>query len=112
MYDKRDRKAGTEFYERLAGVQRNINGLKELRMSGNRYSVNPQNIMFIQEPEEDHKRVQNNIVLRAVKTFKPEIYERKNRRKEINELERKPCHLALEGGKIRGQLSCIIRRIK
>lgn len=69
------------FYERLAGLRRKIDDLCEPTKSGNHYAIDPQNISLIQELEEDYKRRQGNIVLRAVKNIKPEIYERKFRHK-------------------------------
>lgn len=45
------------------------------------YKIEPKNITLIRELEEDYKRRQGNIVLRAVKNIKPEIYERKRRYK-------------------------------
>ena len=81
LFDKRARKADSKFYERLSGLQRKIDELCEPTKSGNHYSINPQNITLIQELEEDYKRRQGNIVLRAVKNIKPEIFERKYRHK-------------------------------
>ena len=81
LYDKRARKADKMFYERLAGLQRKIDDLCEPIKSGNYYAIDPQNITLIQELEEDYKRRQGNIVLRAIENIKPEIYERKYRHK-------------------------------
>ena len=81
LFDKRARKADRKFYERLSGLQRKIDELCEPTKSGNHYSIDPQNITLIQELEEDYKRRQGNIVLRAVKNIKPEIFERKYRHK-------------------------------
>lgn len=81
LYDKRARKADRKFYERLASLQNKIAELYEFSKSGNHYPIEPQNITLIQELEEDYKRRQGNIVLRAVKNIKPEIYERKRRYK-------------------------------
>ena len=90
LYDKRARKADKMFYERLAGIQRKIDDLCEPIKSGNHYAIEPQNITLIRELEEDYKRRQGNIVLRAVKNIKPEIYERKFRNKvNDNSLKRK-----------------------
>ena len=81
LFDKRARKADRKFYERLSGLQRKMDELCEPTKSGNHYSIDPQNITLIQELEEDYKRRQGNIVLRAVKNIKPEIFERKYRHK-------------------------------
>ena len=81
LYDIRARKADRKFYERLSGLRRKIDELCEPTKSGNHYSIDPQNITLIQELEEDYKRRQGNIVLRAVKNIKPEIFERKYRHK-------------------------------
>ena len=81
LYDKRARKANRKFYERLASLQNKIDELYEFSKSGNHYPIEPQNITLIRELEEDYKRRQGNIVLRAVKNIKPEIYERKRRYK-------------------------------
>ena len=81
LFDKRARKADRKFYERLSALQRKIDKLCEPTKSGNHYSIDPQNITLIQEVEEDYKRRQGNIVLRAVKNIKPEIFERKYRHK-------------------------------
>ena len=81
LYDKRARKADRKFYERLASLQNKIDELYEFSKSGNHFPIEPQNITLIRELEEDYKRRQGNIVLRAVKNIKPEIYERKRRYK-------------------------------
>ena len=81
LFDKRARKADRKFYERLSGLRRKIEELCEPTKSGNHYFIDPQNITLIQELEEDYKRRQGNIVLRAVKNIKPEIFERKYRHK-------------------------------
>ena len=81
LFDIRARKADRKFYERLSGLRRKIDELCEPTKSGNHYSIDPQNITLIQELEEDYKRRQGNIVLRAVKNIKPEIFERKYRHK-------------------------------
>ena len=81
LFDKRARKADRKFYERLSGLQRKIDELCEPTKSGNHYFIDPQNITLIQEVEEDYKRRQGNIILRAVKNIKPEIFERKYRHK-------------------------------
>lgn len=81
LYDKRARKADRKFYERLAGLQNKIDELYKFSKSGNHYPIEPKNITLIRELEEDYKRRQGNIILRAVKNIKPEIYERKRRYK-------------------------------
>lgn len=81
LYDKRARKADRKFYERLASLQNKIDDLYKFSKSGNHYPIEPQNITLIRELEEDYRRREGNIVLRAVKNIKPEIYERKRRYK-------------------------------
>ena len=103
LYDKRARKADRKFYERLSGLQRKIDELCEPTKSGNHYFIDPQNITLIQELEEDYKRRQGNIVLRAVKDIKPEIYERKFRHKvNDNSLKRKLAISRYKVGKLIG----------
>ncbi len=100
FYDKRAGKADLQFYQRLAKYEKAIlspfaNG--ETKNDGvfgqefvDHYKVDPQNITLIRELGEDYKRRQGNIVLRAVRNIKPEIYERKFRRKvNDNSLKRK-----------------------
>ena len=90
LYDKRARKADTAFYERLSVLQSKIDELCEPTKSGNHYAIDPQNITLIRDLEEDYKRRQGNIVLRAIENIKPEIYERKYRHKvNDNSLKRK-----------------------
>ena len=93
LYDKRARKADGKFYSRLAKYETEIfspfakdiikGGMfkKEVVEYFDNYKVEPKNITLIRELEEDYKRRQGNIVLRAVKNIKPEIYERKRRYK-------------------------------
>ncbi len=103
LYDKRARKADKMFYERLAGIQRKINDLCEPIKSGNHYAIDAQNITLIREQEEDYRRRQGNIVLRAVKNIKPEIYERKYRHKvNDNRLKRKLAISHYKVGKLIG----------
>lgn len=103
LYDIRARKADRKFYERLSGLQRKIDELCEPTKSGNHYAIDPQNITLIQELEEDYKRRQGNIVLRAVKEIKPEIYERKYRHKvNDNSLKRKLAISHYKVGKLIG----------
>ena len=103
LYDKRARKADKMFYERLAGIQRKIDDLCEPIKSGNHYAIDPQNITLIQELEEDYRRRQGNIVLRAVEYIKPEIYERKFRNKvNDNSLKRKLAISRYKVGKLIG----------
>ena len=80
-----------------------IDDLYESSKSGNYYAIDPQNITLIQELEEDYKRRQGNIVLRAVKDIKPEIYERKFRHKvNDNSLKRKLAISRYKVGKLIG----------
>ena len=103
LYDKRARKADKMFYERLSSLQRKIDDLYESSKSGNYYAIDPQNITLIQELEEDYKRRQGNIVLRAVKNIKPEIYERKRTYKvNDNRLKRKLAISRYKVGKLIG----------
>ena len=103
LYDKRARKADLHFYERFSSLQRKIDDLYESSKSGNHYAIDPQNITLIQELEEDYKRRQGNIVLRAVKNIKPEIYERKYRHKvNDNSLKRKLAISHYKVGKLIG----------
>ena len=103
LFDKRARKADKIFYERLSGLQRKMDELCEPIKSGNHYAIDPQNITLIQELEEDYKRRQGNIVLRAVKNIKPEIYERKFRHKvNDNSLKRKLAISHYKVGKLIG----------
>ena len=81
MYDKLARKADTAFYERLAISQKKTEELYSYEKSGNHYGIDPKNITFIQELEEDYRRRQGNIVLRAAKSIKPELYESRWKRK-------------------------------
>ena len=103
LFDIRARKADRKFYERLSGLRCKIDELCEPIKSGNHYAIDPQNITLIQELEEDYKKRQGNIVLRAVKTIKPEIYERKFRRKvNDNSLKRKLAISHYKVGKLIG----------
>ena len=71
--------------------------------SGNHYAIEAQNITLIRELEEDYKRRQGNIVLRAVEYIKPEIYERKFRNKvNDNSLKRKLAISRYKVGKLIG----------
>ena len=101
LYDKRARKADRKFYERLASLQNKIDELYKFSKSGNHYPIEPKNITLIRELEEDYKRRQGNIVLRAVKNIKPEIYERKRRYKvNDNRLKRKLAISRYKTGKL------------
>ena len=103
LFDIRARKADRKFYERLSGLRRKIDELCEPTKSGNHYFIDPQNITLIQELEEDYKRRQGNIVLRAVKNIKPEIFERKYRHKvNDNRLKRNLAISHREVGKLIG----------
>ena len=97
------KESGKMFYERLSSLQRKIDDLYESSKSGNHYAIDPQNISLIQELEEDYKRRQGNIMLRAVKNIKPEIYERKYRHKvNNNSLKRKLAISRYKVGKLVG----------
>ena len=101
LYDKRARKVDRKFYERLASLQNKIDELYKFSKSGNHYPIEPKNITLIRELEEDYKRRQGNIVLRAVKNIKPEIYERKRRYKvNDNRLKRKLAISRYKTGKL------------
>src|SRR5699024_623637 len=67
LYDIRARKADRKFYERLSGLRRKIDELCEPAKGRNHYAIDPQNITLIRGREEDYKRRQGNIVLRAGK---------------------------------------------
>ena len=103
LYDKRARKADLHFYQRLSGLQRKMDDLYESSKSGNHYAIDPQNITLIQELEDDYKRRQGNIVLRAIENIKPEIYERKFRHKvNDNSSKRKLAISRYKVGKLIG----------
>ena len=82
-------------------MQNKIDELYKFSKSGNHYPIEPKNITLIRELEEDYKRRQGNIVLRAVKNIKPEIYERKRRYKvNDNRLKRKLAISRYKTGKL------------
>lgn len=63
---------------------------KEFVESFGNYRVSPDTVTLIDEIDADYKRRQGNLVLRAVKNIKPEIYERKGRhRVNDNNLKRR-----------------------
>ena len=63
---------------------------KEFVESFGNYRISPDRVTLIDEIEADYRRRQGNIVLRAVKSIKPEIYERKGRHKvNDNNLKRR-----------------------
>ena len=67
------------------------------------YKVDPQNITVIDELRADYKRRQANIVLRAVKSIKPAIYESKFRHKvNDNGLKRRLAISHYKVGKLIG----------
>lgn len=81
LYDKRARKANGRFYKAMSALQKNIVDLGSPTKSGNHYKVDMQNITLMDELEADYKRRRGNIVLRAAKAIKPEIYESRRRHK-------------------------------
>ena len=118
MPPKRARKADGKFYSRLAKYETEIfspfakdiikNGMfkKEVVEYFDNYKIEPKNITLIRELEEDYKRRQGNIVLRAVKNIKPEIYERKRRYKvNDNGLKRR---LAISRYKVGKLIDCFL----
>ena len=74
MTDKRAMKAERKFYENLADLERKV---KET-CKGN---IAEENIKVIDDIKQDYKRRQGNYVLKAALKIKPEIFERKPRRK-------------------------------
>ena len=102
LFDKRARKADLKFSKQLSMYERQVKPLfakdvfkkdvfkKEFVESFGNYRVSPDTITLIDEIDADYKRRQGNIVLRAVKRIKPEIYERKRRHKvNDNNLKRR-----------------------
>lgn len=93
LFDKRARKADLKFSDQLFEYEKQVKPLfakdvfkkdvfkKEFVESFGNYRVSPDTITLIDEIDADYKRRQGNIVLRAVKNIKPEIYERKRRHK-------------------------------
>lgn len=102
LFNKRARKADLGFSKQLSMYERQVNPLfakkvfkegvfkKEFVESFGNYRVSPDTVTLIDEIDADYKRRQSNIVLRAVKSIKPEIYERKRRHKvNDNNLKRR-----------------------
>ena len=74
MTDKRAIKANRKFYEALTVMESKVKKI----CKGN---IAEENIKVIDEIKQDYKRRQGNYVLKAVVKIKPEIFERKPRRK-------------------------------
>ena len=102
LFDKRARKADLKFSAKLFEYEKQVKPLfakdvfkkdvfkKEFVESFGNYRVSPDTVTLIDEIDADYKRRQGNIVLRAVKSIKPEIYERKRRhRVNDNNLKRR-----------------------
>ena len=102
LFDKRARKADLAFSKQLFEYEKHVKPLfvkdvfkkdvfkKEFVESFGNYRVAPDTITLIDGIDADYKRRQGNIVLRAVKNIKPEIYERKRRHKvNDNNLKRR-----------------------
>ena len=112
LYDRRARKADRAFHERLAKYEtdifapfaKDIMTTKRLkRVTIEPLKVEPQNSTGIDERGEEDKRRQANIVLRAVKGIKPEIYEGKFRHKvNDNGLKRRLAISHYKVGKLIG----------
>lgn len=102
LFDKRARKADLKFSKQLSIYERQVKPIfakdmfkkdvfkKEFVESFGNYRVSPDTVTLIDEIDADYKCRQGNIVLRAVKSIKPEIYERKRRHKvNDNNLKRR-----------------------
>lgn len=102
LFDKRARKADLEFSKQLFEYEKQVKSIfaknvfkegvfkKEFVESFGNYRISPDRVTLIDEIEADYRRRQGNIVLRAVKSIKPEIYERKGRHKvNDNNLKRR-----------------------
>ena len=102
LFDKRARKADLTFSKQLFEYEKQVKPIfakdvfkkdvfkKEFVESFSNYRVSPDTVTLIDEIDADYKRRQGNIVLRAVKSIKPEIYERKRRhRVNDNNLKRR-----------------------
>lgn len=102
LFDKRARKADLTFSKQLFEYEKQVKPIfakdvfkkdvfkKEFVESFSNYRVSPDTVTLIDEIDADYKRRQGNIVLRAVKRIKPEIYERKGRHKvNDNNLKRR-----------------------
>ena len=102
LFDKRARKADLKFSDQLFEYEKQVKPLfakdvfkkevfkKEFVESFGNYRVSHDTVTLIDEIDADYRRRQGNIVLRAVKSIKPEIYERKRRhRVNDNNLKRR-----------------------
>ena len=102
LFDKRARKADLKFSDQLFEYEKQVKPIfakdmfkkdmfkNEFVESFGNYRVSPDTVTLIDEIDVDYKRRQGNIVLRAVKNIKPEIYERKGRHKvNDNNLKRR-----------------------
>lgn len=112
LYDKRARKAHREFSKQLSRYERQVSPLftkdvfredvfkEEFVQSFGGYREAPKTAALIEEIDADYRCRQGNIVLRAVKNLKPELYERKRRHKvNDNHLKRR---LAISHRKVSG----------
>ena len=91
LFDKRAREADLAFSKQLFEYEKQVKPIfakdvfrkdvfkKEFVESFGNYRVSPDTVTLIDEIDADYKRRQGNIVLRAVKSIKPKIYERKGR---------------------------------
>ena len=112
LYDRRARKADRAFHEQLAKCETDIFApfAKDIIKTDlfkkefiDHYKVEPQNITIIDELRADYKRRQANIVLCAVKSIKPAIYESKFRHKvKDNGLKRRLAISHYKVGKLIG----------
>lgn len=103
LHDRRARKADKKFYDGLAQYEKQIMPIvkhdviekkkifkKNVVDALTSYKAAPKTATLIDEIAADYRRRQGNIVLRAVKQIKPEIYERKRRYKvNDNHLKRR-----------------------
>lgn len=82
MYDKTARKADLRFHTELETARQKVNNLIVGNgEDNNHYKIDPKNITFIDDIENDYKRRQGNILLNTVKYIKSEIFETKIRHK-------------------------------
>ena len=91
LFDKRAREADLAFSKQLFEYEKQVKPIfakdvfrkdvfkKEFVESFGNYRVSLDTVTLIDEIDADYKRRQGNIVLRAVKSIKPKIYERKGR---------------------------------
>lgn len=103
LHDRRARKADKKFYDGLTKYEKQIMPIvkpgviekkeifkREVIDSLTDYKAAPKTATLIDEIAADYRRRQGNIVLRAVKNIKPEIYERKRQYKvNDNHLKRR-----------------------